>query len=93
MKRREFITILGTSAIVAAASGYTGFALTRTPKNALQPWENAGNTSRITHSDIRKYALSYAILAPNPHNRQPWQVTLDEELGMTLYCDLERKLP
>jgi len=82
IKKRKLIAILGTSAVVAAASGYTGFALTRTPKKALQPWKDAGNTSKITLSDIRKYALSYAILAPNPHKRQPWQVTLDEELGM-----------
>ena len=38
-------------------------------------------------------ALSYAVLAPNPHNRQPWLVDLAEPDVATLYCDLDRRLP
>lgn len=38
-------------------------------------------------------ALSYAILAPNPHNRQPWQVDLRTEGEVTLRVDTERLLP
>jgi hypothetical protein len=38
-------------------------------------------------------ALSYAILAPNPHNRQPWVVDLATPGEATLYCDLDRRLP
>src|SRR6185503_12135618 len=34
-----------------------------------------------------------ALLAPNPHNRQPWLVKLDGEDALTLYCDLDRRLP
>jgi hypothetical protein len=37
--------------------------------------------------------LSYALLAPNPHNRQPWLVKLDGTDSLTLYVDLERRLP
>jgi hypothetical protein len=37
--------------------------------------------------------LSYAILSPNPHNRQPWLVTLGDDLEMILQCDLDRRLP
>ena len=44
-------------------------------------------------TDPRRFALAHAILAPNPHNTQPWQVELDDTDGMTLYCDLDRRLP
>lgn len=43
-------------------------------------------------TDPRRFALAHAILAPNPHNTQPWQVDLDDSDGMTLYCDLDRRL-
>jgi hypothetical protein len=33
------------------------------------------------------------LLAPNPHNLQPWLVKLEGEDELTLYCDLERRLP
>jgi len=36
---------------------------------------------------------SYAILAPNPHNQQPWKVALTETDGVTLYFDTDRQLP
>jgi nitroreductase len=38
-------------------------------------------------------ALSYAILAPNPHNRQPWVADLREPGKIHLLCDLNRRLP
>lgn len=38
-------------------------------------------------------ALSYAILAPNSHNRQPWLVRLDNTEGIWLYCQMNRRLP
>jgi hypothetical protein len=44
-------------------------------------------------TDPRRFALAHAILAPNPHNTQPWLVELDDADGMTLYCDLDRRLP
>lgn len=44
-------------------------------------------------TDPRRFALAHAILAPNPHNTQPWQVAFEGEDTMTLYCDLERRLP
>ncbi|MEZ5961932.1 MAG: hypothetical protein R3C30_16140 [Hyphomonadaceae bacterium] len=44
-------------------------------------------------TDVRRFALAHAILAPNPHNTQPWQVELDDAGGMTLYCDLDRRIP
>ena len=37
--------------------------------------------------------ISYAILAPSPHNRQPWLIALEGDYAMALYCDLDRLLP
>ncbi len=87
--RRRFLKIMGSTAVIAAA-GVGGFAVTRTPTDAVKPWALAGSD---VYSDPRVRALSYAVLAPNPHNRQPWQVDLSEPDTATLYCDLERVLP
>lgn len=90
--RRNFIKIMGSSAVIMAATGagITTFALTRTPETALKPWELAGGNN---YKDPRMRALSYGVLAPNPHNRQPWMVDLKTEGEITLYCDLDRLLP
>ncbi|MGE0740894.1 MAG: nitroreductase family protein [Hyphomonadaceae bacterium] len=53
----------------------------------------AWRTPGAGETDPRRFSLAHAILAPNPHNTQPWQVTFDGEDGVTLYCDLERRLP
>lgn len=53
----------------------------------------AWRTADAATSDPRRFALAHAILAPNPHNTQPWIVELDGGSGMTLYCDLDRRLP
>jgi hypothetical protein len=46
-----------------------------------------------TGLELRRWALSYAILAPNPHNLQAWIVDLKREGELTLYCDPKRLLP
>lgn len=86
--RRNFLRIAGGTSVIAAA-GIGTFAFTRTPTAALAPWRQAGTA----YSDPRKRALSYAILAPNPHNRQPWMVDLKAPDEITLLCDLDRRLP
>jgi hypothetical protein len=88
MPRRRFIAILGGGLIFAAGAGIGGFALTRTPHHALAAWDQAGQ-----QSEPRRYALSYAILAPNPHNLQPWQVDLSEPDVVTVLVDPARRLP
>lgn len=87
--RRRFLKIMGSTAIIAAA-GVGGFAVTRTPTDAVAPWKRAGGPD---YAEPRMRALSFAVLAPNPHNRQPWQVDLSEPDVATLYCDLDRLLP
>lgn len=89
MQRRNFLKVLGGGVILAAGAG-AGFAMTRTPSKALAPWRQAGGSN---YADPRMRALSYAILAPNPHNRQPWQVELKGEDTVVLTVDLDRLLP
>lgn len=84
--RRNFLKILGGGTVVAAV-GVAGFLSTRTPEQALAPWDSAGH-----YQDVRKWALSYALLAPNPHNRQPWQVDLAVANQVTIYRDKEKDL-
>ena len=87
MNRRKFLKIAGSSAVILAAGG-TGFVATRSPTNALKPWKTAGSL----YSDPMRRALSYAILAPNPHNRQPWIVDIKSDNEAVLTCDLDRLL-
>jgi len=88
MNRRKFLKITGSAGVILAAGG-AGFIATRTPTEALKPWAMAG----AQYSDPMRNALSYAILAPNPHNRQPWAVALASDTEAVLSCDLDRLLP
>jgi hypothetical protein len=91
MQRRRFLKIAGSAGVIMAAggAGLGGFAATRTSRAALRPWKAAGSD----YSDPLRWALSHAILAPNPHNRQPWIVDLKGKAEATLHCDLGRLLP
>ncbi len=86
MRRRKFLKIIGGSAAIAASGTYIWAA--PTAKTARAPWQNAG-----IYTDPMRTALSYAILAPNPHNRQPWLVELSSDTEAVLYCDDTRHLP
>jgi hypothetical protein len=86
--RRLFLISTGAAGLVVA-TGVTAFALTRTPAQALTPWAEAG-TAR---NDPRRFVVEHAVLAPNPHNRQPWIIELTGAETMTLWCDLDRRLP
>lgn len=88
LSRRRFMAITGGGLILAAGAGIGGFALTRTPHAALAPWSQAGQ-----FTEPRRFALSYAILAPNPHNLQPWMVDLSEPDVATLLADPDKRLP
>eukprot|EP01031_Cornospumella_fuschlensis_P021307 gene21307-26110_t len=89
MKRRQFLAVLGGGVVLAAVVASTAFLLTRRPDRALAPWTVAG----MPDQEPRRRALSYAILAPNPHNRQPWLVDLGVKDQVTLYVDTTRLLP
>ncbi|MGH6786165.1 MAG: Acg family FMN-binding oxidoreductase [Novosphingobium sp.] len=81
---------------VAAAVGGLGLALvggawraTRLPEHAADPWRLAGPPP----ADVRLDAFRHAILAPNPHNRQPWLIRLEGDDRAMLSCDLAKRLP
>ena len=86
--RRGILKVIGGGVIIAAV-GAGAFLGTRDPAAAREPWQNAGKNE----TDPRRKALSYAILAPNPHNRQPWLIDLVGEDEIVLYCDKDRHLP
>ncbi len=88
ISRRKALGIIGGGTILAATAGGALFATTRTPTKALAPWAEAGG-----YREPRRRALSYAILAPNPHNRQPWLVDLGPADTVILHRDKERDLP
>lgn len=86
--RRGILKLVGGGIVVAAAGGGGWYAMNGPSNEAREAWRQAG-----TPTEYRRRFLSYALLAPNPHNRQPWLVRLDGEDGLTLFCDLERRLP
>jgi len=87
LSRRKTLALLGGGIILAAGAG-TGSAVLRTPQTASLPWETAGG-----YDDPRMRALSWAILAPNPHNQQPWLVDLRTDGEITLLVNQEKLLP
>lgn len=85
--RRRFIHLLGGGMVLAAGGAVSGCS-TALPDAALQPWQN---TEAV--SDPRRFMLAHALLAPNPHNRQPWIADLTEPGRIHLVCDGSRLLP
>jgi hypothetical protein len=88
LSRRKTLALLGGGVILAAGASAAGFLATRTPTRALAPWDAAGD-----YAEPRMRALSYAILAPNPHNLQPWLVDLRTPDTVILHADPARVLP
>jgi Nitroreductase family len=89
LHRRGILKAAGGVGLALVAGGSL-FSVTRTPEKALAPWRHLEGDPP---GDVRLDALRYAILAPNPHNRQPWKVRLSGGDQAVLYCDLDRRLP
>ncbi len=88
LSRRKMIGLIGGGVVLAATASASGFLATRRPTRALAPWLSAGN-----YTEPRMRALSYAILAPNPHNRQPWVAELQGGAHLIIHRDKSRNLP
>ena len=84
MHRRDFIRVLGGGAILAA----TASCAPAVP-DPRTPWVHPG----AGETETRRKALAWAILAPNPHNMQPWIVDLSVADEITLFIDRTRLLP
>jgi hypothetical protein len=91
VQRRVFIRVLGGGAVFAATAPLLGCS-SDLPAEAVAAWKSAGLAPK-QNSDVRKQMLSYAILAPHPHNLQSWLVDLKQPNEITLYCDTTRLLP
>lgn len=79
--RRHVLALLAASPLIAQC----GPAL----PDPIAAWRDPG----AGEADPRRFALAHAILAPNPHNRQPWLVDLPGADEIVLHADLERLLP
>ncbi len=87
--RRGFLRVAGTSAVILAAGGVGLTQCDPMPEAAVEAWKGPAPNVR----DPRVRALSYALLAPNPHNMQPWIADLREANAITFVCDRTRLLP
>ncbi len=91
MQRRTFIRLAGGGVVFAAAAIAAGVALTAgsaMPESATAAWRTAG-----AETEPRRFVLAHAILAPNPHNMQPWIADLGTAGIITLRLDTARLLP
>jgi len=88
MHRRDFIRVLGGGAIFAASAA-TLTACAPAGVDPRAPWVHPG----AGETEVRRKALAWAILAPNPHNMQPWIVDLSTADEITLFIDRTRLLP
>lgn len=89
INRRRFIRIIGVSGAVLTLSAAGLSQCDQMPGTAVAPWK--GPSPDI--QDPRLKALSWALLAPNSHNLQPWIADLREADTVTLYVDPDRLLP
>ncbi len=86
--RRSFIRLVGGGIVLAGAAASLQGCASSNPALAVQPWQPAD-----PKLEIRRWMLAHALLAPNPHNRQPWIADLKRDDEITLICDGQRLLP
>ena len=89
-RRAVVMGIGGASALVAAGGAWR---VMRRPDRAIGPWRALAGPMAEPVPDVRLDAFRHAILAPNPHNRQPWLIRLDGPDAALLTCDLAKRLP
>ncbi|MGG5820519.1 Acg family FMN-binding oxidoreductase [Falsiroseomonas sp. HW251] len=91
LPRRSLLRAASGALALVPLGGVT--VLRAADPDPLAPWAEAPRAA--AHPDPRIRALSWAVLAPNPHNRQPWIAELPAAAPDTvvLRCDLDRRLP
>lgn len=87
MKVRTFLKVLGGAIIFPATLALPGCS-TEIPPEATIGWRGPD-----PNADIRRWVLSYALLAPHSHNLQSWVADLRQADEIVLCCDLSRLLP
>ncbi len=85
--RRGFT--LGAGCAVALVGAGVAWKVTRMPQTGIAPW----TLDPTPPADVRLDAFRHAILAPNPHNRQPWLIELIGTNSAILRCDAAKRLP
>ncbi|MFZ4481434.1 MAG: twin-arginine translocation pathway signal protein, partial [Rhodoferax sp.] len=87
MQRRNFLRIAGGGSIAAATLGSAGLSACSAgmPAEAIEAWRGPGHDPS-TSADLRRWLLSYAILAPHSHNLQSWVVDLRTPDEIVLSC-------
>ena len=89
MRRRSFLRIVGGGAVLAAGTGtLSGCSMFEVPASARAAWRDPPKDLEMRH-----WVLSYALLAPNPHNMQPWLADIATAGEITLHLDPQRLLP
>jgi hypothetical protein len=88
LSRRQTILAAGAGGLALVGAG-AWWRVSRLPQTAAAPW----TLDPTPPADVRLDAFRHAILAPNPHNRQPWRIRLDGSDGATLFVDLDSRLP
>lgn len=83
-QRRRDLLRGGAGVVAALAAGCN-----ESPATALAAWR--GPAANIV--DPRLVALSWALLAPSPHNSQPWLTHLNDSDGIAVRIDPRRLLP
>ncbi len=82
MDRRQFVRVTGGGLVVAAVTASAGCDQ-HMPAAAIESWKGPG-----PQTDVRRWILGYAILAPHSHNLQSWLVDLKTPDEIVLRCDL-----
>lgn len=85
MDRRALLRLAGTTALALGTAPLLGGCAT--PASAVAAWRPG-----VTDDDLL-FVLAHALLAPNPHNRQPWLIDRLSESSARLNIDLTRLLP
>ncbi len=89
MNRRNILRLATGGVILAATAGAASqFQVFGVPDTAIAAWRDVPGIT-----DIRRFVLAHALLAPNPHNMQPWIADLATPDAITLRLDPARLLP